>query len=123
MTRGMRLLPIEAIVDGVSNREEAWSELLDAKPLGWFVGQPSYHTERGEWVLYACDPSERAKAGVRKREWQAVAPTEVEVVREMTRYLREVRERALAEIARQSVDNRLDIPGARAHLPIGDGRL
>ena len=36
--------------------EQAWDELLEAKPAGWYVGQPSYHNERSEWVLYAFDP-------------------------------------------------------------------
>lgn len=38
----------------------------------------------------AFDPSEKAIVGVRTREWTAVAPTEVEVVLEMARCLREI---------------------------------
>jgi hypothetical protein len=64
----------------ISERERAWSDLLDATPPGWYVGQPSYHDERREWLLYAFDPSERAVVGVRKWERTAVAPTEVEAV-------------------------------------------
>jgi len=75
----------------VSDGEQAWAELLEAKPAGWYVGQPSYHNERQEWVLYAFDPSERAVAGVRKREWQALAPREVE------RCLREIGEGRVAK--------------------------
>jgi len=55
------------------NRERASDELHAATPPGWYVGQPSYHDERREWLLYAFDPAERAEAGTRKREWQAVA--------------------------------------------------
>ena len=40
------------------------------------------------WEQYAFDPSERARAGVRSREWTAVAQTEVEVIRELARCLR-----------------------------------
>ena len=32
-----------------------------------------YHDERRQWVMYAFDPSERANAGIRSREWTAVA--------------------------------------------------
>jgi len=53
-------------------------------------GQPSYHDERREWVLYGFDPSRGPSSGRHKREWQAVAPSEVEVVREMARCLREM---------------------------------
>ncbi len=61
-------------------------------PSGWWVRSPSFHEERGEWVLYAFDPSERPVVGLRKREWQAVALTEEGVVREMARCLREISE-------------------------------
>ncbi len=76
----------------MSKREEAWSELHAATPAGWYVGQPSYHDERNEWLMYAFDPSERAVMGKRSREWTAVARTEGAVVREMARCLREISE-------------------------------
>jgi hypothetical protein len=72
--------------------EAAWDELLAALPTGWWMGQPSYHDERREWLLYAYDPSERTVVGLRQREWQAVADSGVGVVREMTRCLREIGE-------------------------------
>jgi hypothetical protein len=59
-------------------------------PAGWYVGRPSYHPERDEWLLYAFDPSERAVVGVRSREWTAVAATDEGVMREMARCLREL---------------------------------
>ncbi len=71
--------------------EDAWSTLHDATPAGWQVGRPYYHDERRQWVQYAFDPSERPVVGIRKREWQAVAESEEEVVREMARCLRELR--------------------------------
>ena len=40
--------------------------------------------------MYACDPSERLKVGIRSREWTAVAATEEAVVREMARCLAEI---------------------------------
>lgn len=74
----------------MNDREQAWSELLDAAPPGWYVGQPSYHDERRQWVLYAFDPSERPKVGIRQRERQAVGDTEVSVIEEMARCLCEI---------------------------------
>jgi len=43
---------------------EAWSDLHDATPAGWYIGRPSYHDERREWLQYAYDPSERPKVGL-----------------------------------------------------------
>ena len=74
----------------MTDREAAWDELHTTTPPGWWVGPPSYHEERREWLLYAFDPSERPVVGIRQREWTAVAPTELEVVREMARCLREI---------------------------------
>ncbi len=68
--------------------EAAWDELHDAKPAGWFVGQPMYHEHRREWEQYAFDTRERTKAGHRSREWTAGADSELGVVREMARCLR-----------------------------------
>ena len=75
----------------MSERERAWDELHAATPPGWWVGSPSYHDERDEWLLYAFDPSERAVTGLRTREWTVVAATEERVVRELARCLREGR--------------------------------
>lgn len=71
-------------------REAAWDDLRTALPAGWWVGSPSHHDECREWVLYAYVPHERPVAGRRQREWLAVAPSEVEVVREMARCIREI---------------------------------
>jgi hypothetical protein len=71
----------------VPDLQAAWDALLAVVPTSWYVGRPSYHLERDEWLLYAFDPSERAVVGVMSREWTAVASTEVGVVREMVRYL------------------------------------
>jgi hypothetical protein len=70
--------------------EDAWDALLAVVPAGWYVGQPSHHPERNEWVLYAYDPSERPKRGVRSHERTATASTEEGVVREMARCLRDI---------------------------------
>ena len=72
--------------------EDAWADVHDAKPPGWFVGRPFYHERHHAWEQYAFDPAERARVGVRSREWTATAATEVEVVRELARCLREIRE-------------------------------
>ena len=66
-----------------SDIDDAWHDLHDAKPDGWYVGRPSYDEGRRVWEQYAFDPSERAHGGARSREWAAVAPTEHEVVREL----------------------------------------
>ena len=51
----------------VASLEAAWNAIHDAKPAGWYVGRPSYHNERREWVMYAFDPSERPMVGLRNR--------------------------------------------------------
>ena len=44
------------------------------------------------WEQYAFDPRERAVVGQRTREWTAVAPTELAVIRELTRCFRSIRD-------------------------------
>jgi hypothetical protein len=79
--------------DGMpTDLEDAWSDLHDAKPPGWHVGQPSWDDRRKIWEQYAFDPRERAVVGHRWREWTATAPTEPGVVRELARCLRLIRE-------------------------------
>ena len=76
--RTARLSQARPIVAAMpTDLEDAWSDLHDATPAGWFVGRPSYDEGRRVWEQYAFDPSERARAGVRSREWTAVAPTEL----------------------------------------------
>lgn len=72
--------------------EAAWQQMHAAMPPGWVLGRPSYHDERRGWILYAYARSERPRMGQRSREWTAVAGTEVGVVCEMARCLREIRE-------------------------------
>jgi hypothetical protein len=72
--------------------DDAWDDLHDAKPVGRYVGRSTYIEGRGVWEQYAFDPRERARAGARSREWTAVAPTEPEVIRELARCLRLIRE-------------------------------
>jgi len=72
--------------------EEAWNEVHAVTPHGRTVGRASHHPERQEWLVYAFDPSERPKVGLRSREWTAVAQTELLVVREMARCLRAISE-------------------------------
>ena len=72
--------------------EDAWNELHDAKPPGWFVGWPYHYPDRGTWEQHAFDPTPRAQAGVRSREWTAVAATELEAIHELARCLRLIRE-------------------------------
>ncbi len=77
-------------IHGVSVSEDAWYSVHDALPAGWYIGRPSYHDERREWVMYAYDPAERPRVGLRRREWTAVAATEEGVLGEMARCLREI---------------------------------
>ena len=46
-----------------SNLADAWEGLHAALPSRWYVGCPSYHDERNEWVLYTFDRSERPVQG------------------------------------------------------------
>ena len=85
----MQALTIRAMTKEL---EEVWDALHGAKPDGWFVGQPTYVEHRRAWEQYAFDTRERAKAGHRSREWTAVGQSELEVVREMVRCLRDIRE-------------------------------
>jgi hypothetical protein len=72
--------------------EAAWAGVYEALPQGWYVGRPSHHPERDEWLMHAFDPNEGAVSGMRSRERTAAHHTEVGVVREMASCLRELRE-------------------------------
>jgi len=67
-------------IHGVSVSEETWYSVHDALPAGSYIGRPSYHDERREWVMYAYDPSERLQVGLRSREWAALGESEEDVV-------------------------------------------
>jgi hypothetical protein len=71
--------------------ERAWAAVHAATPEGWYVGRPSEHPERREWVMFAFDTRERAIEGKREGEWTTVAPSELEVLRSMAYCLRELR--------------------------------
>lgn len=86
-------LAVLGAYDGAVTLEQAWDELpRRATPPGWYVRTPVFHVERGQWALYAFDQTERVKAGKRSREWTAQHPTQVGLVREMARCLREISE-------------------------------
>lgn len=67
-----------------------YDELLAATPPGWFVGRPAYNDQQQTWEVYAFDQNERAKNGLRKREWTAEGPTEEQCIRNMAYCLREI---------------------------------
>ncbi len=48
-------------IHGVSEMEDASNAVHEATPAGWYVGFPSYHDERREWLMYAFDPTERLR--------------------------------------------------------------
>ncbi len=75
----------------VADVEPTWSELHDAsRPAGSSGGRAT--DEGREWVMYAYDPAERPRVGLRRREWTSVADSEEGVVRGMARCLAELRE-------------------------------
>src|SRR4051812_34425575 len=81
----------------MTDLERAWAELDSANVGRWVVGRPSLHDEvRGaeHWQQWAYDPREKPRAGKRTRTRTATALTEVECVREMARWLRDVSARA-----------------------------
>jgi hypothetical protein len=80
------------ILDAPAYLDDAWGELHDATAAGWLVGYPAFDEERSVWEQHAYDPTERARSGVRRREWTAVAPTQLEVIHELARCLRLIRE-------------------------------
>jgi len=72
--------------------EEAWDAVHAATPDGWYVGRPSEHPERREWIMFTFDTRERATQGKRAGEWTTVAPSELAVVLVMAWCLGELRE-------------------------------
>lgn len=74
---------------------DAWAELDVAVPPNWLVGPATYDERRDEWRLYAWERfPRRHRTGI--TEWQAIAPTQERVVREMARCLGEIREGRVA---------------------------
>ena len=78
------------MTDALSAMAGAWAAIHDATPAGWYVASRATHTERREWVHHAFDTRERPKVGVRSRKRTAVANSEVGVLQEMARCLREL---------------------------------
>lgn len=78
-------------LDGSDNAlyslESACDQLHLYTPSGWYVGRPGYDPGRHQWTMYAFDPSERPRVGLRSRAWIAVADSELDVVIEMARCL------------------------------------
>lgn len=70
---------------------DAWQSLRAATPPGWLMGRPGYNPERRVWELYAYDTTADSQAGLREREWTAIAESEEGVVREMARCLAEIK--------------------------------
>src|SRR4051794_24796933 len=70
--------------------EADWDELHEANVQRWYIGPVTLHERRDEWQLYAFDPRERPKVGHRSREWMAVHPTQIGVIRQMAYCLREI---------------------------------
>lgn len=77
--------------------DAAWNDLHNAKPAGWYVGRPSHDERQKLWEQYAFNPLERAQVGVRSREWTAVAPTKLGVIRELACCMRLIREGRVPE--------------------------
>ena len=60
--------------------------------VGWRVGRAYLHEEMASnpWEQYAFDAAERPKMGARSREWTVIGNSDIEVVGEMARCLREI---------------------------------
>jgi hypothetical protein len=71
---------------------EAWTELHSSTPSDWFVGRPGYDPTHRQWTMYAFDPHEKSRVGLRSREWTCVGVTELHVLEEMGRGLRGISE-------------------------------
>ena len=72
---------------------QAWADVHDNTPEGWYVGRPGYEERYGQWSMYAfISPSERPVVGKRSREWTALGPTEVACVRQMAYCLAELKD-------------------------------
>jgi hypothetical protein len=60
--------------------EDAWAEVHDATPPGWYVGRPGYSDALKAWEQYAYVPAEsRRGGGHHAHEWTALGQTEVEL--------------------------------------------
>ena len=70
--------------------EQAWADVHEHTPDGWYVGRPSFEHALGRWSMYAFDPSETPIVGKRSRECVAKGRTELDCVREMSRRLGEL---------------------------------
>ena len=68
----------------------AWKELHHVTPTGWHVEPPTYDPRRRRWEQHAFDMREQLKEGHRTGEWIAISDTEVAVVHEMAKALREI---------------------------------
>jgi hypothetical protein len=75
----------------VATLDDAWSDLYDALPPGWEVGQPPFDAAANRWRLYSYERRlarrGRVKPIVAESESHEVA------VRDLTRQLREIRRR------------------------------
>ncbi len=79
---------VDATVKGAINDVEmAWADVRAAKPAGWYVGRATQQPD-GLWAMYAFDARAETRAGRPTREWNVVAHTEADCVREMARALR-----------------------------------
>jgi hypothetical protein len=65
-----------------------WAEVHAATPAGWFVGRQGYDNTHRQWTMYAFDPKEKPRVGLRSREWTCVGVDELHVLREMAKALR-----------------------------------
>jgi hypothetical protein len=60
----------------VTDLEAAWNELHDAKPDGWFVGQPMYRSTAASEAVRVRRPGESG-GWDRSREWTTVGGSEL----------------------------------------------
>lgn len=53
--------------------QEAWNELHDSVPPGWYIGTPAFNERRGEWSMYAFDTTEKRRAKLFARQVRTTA--------------------------------------------------
>ena len=77
--------------DELGSVESAWFAVHDARPEGWHVEEPVYDREQVAWRVRAHSHRARAFHGA-STDLTAAADSEVGVLHEMARCLREIRE-------------------------------
>jgi hypothetical protein len=94
MAAGFRVIASQGgtcdIHDGRGHPRSRLGRAARVEPARLVFGTPSFNEGRDERAIYAFDPKERQKTGHRSREWTAVHPAQIGVIRQMACCLREI---------------------------------